>query len=82
MLGPPTLVAAVAQVAESFLKECRARSRRTSTVLNYSGVLERYILPRFGTWEAGTVRKSDVRGWLGELLNKGKSVELVNRGVG
>jgi len=69
----------VAQVAESFLKECRARCRRTSTVLNYSGVLERYILPRFGAWEAGTVRKSDVRGWLGELLNEGKSVELVNR---
>jgi len=70
----------IAQIAESFLKECKARSRRTSTVLNYSSVLEGYILPKFGTWEAGTVRKSDVRAWLSELLeSKGKSVELVNR---
>jgi len=69
----------VAQVAESFLKECKARNRRTSTLLNYSSVLERYILPKFGTWEAGTVRKSDVRSWLGELLDSGKGVELVNR---
>jgi integrase len=51
----------VAQVAESFLKECKARSRRTSTVLNYS------------------VRKSDVRSWLGELFESGKGIELVNR---
>ena len=69
----------VAEVAASFLKECKARSRRTSTVLNYSSVLDLYILPKFGTWEAGTVRKSDVRSWLGELLESGKSVELVNR---
>ena len=69
----------IAQVAESFLKECKARSRRTSTVLNYSSILEGYILKKFGTWEAGTVRKSDVRAWLGELLESGKSVELVNR---
>lgn len=70
----------IAQVAESFLKECKARSRRTSTVLNYSSVLKGYILPKFGTWEAGTVRKSDVRAWLSELTeSRGKSVELVNR---
>jgi integrase len=69
----------VGQIAESFLKECKARSRRTSTVLNYSSVLDGYILPRFGMWEAGTVRKADVRAWLGELLDSGKSIELVNR---
>src|SRR5690242_17062007 len=69
----------IAQLAESLLKECKARSRRTSTVLNYSSVLDGYILPKFGTWEAGTVRKSDVRSWLGGLLESGKSVELVNR---
>jgi integrase len=48
-------------------------------VLNYSSILDGYILPKFGTWEAGTVRKADVRAWLGELLSGGKSVELVNR---
>lgn len=69
----------VAQIAKSFLKECKARSRRTSTVLNYTSVLDGYILPKFGTWEAGTVRKTDIRTWLGELLESGKSVELVNR---
>jgi integrase len=69
----------VAQVTESFLKECKARNRRTSTLLNCSSVLERYILPKFGAWEAGSVRKSDVRAWLGELLESGKGIELVNR---
>src|SRR6516165_568028 len=69
----------IAQIAESFLKECKARSRRSSTLANYESVLNGHILPKFGTWEAGTVRKSDVRAWLGELLEDGKSVELVNR---
>jgi len=67
------------QIAASFLKECKARSRRSSTLANYESVLSNHILPKFGTWEAGTVRKSDVRSWLGELLDSGKSVELVNR---
>lgn len=69
----------VSEIATSFLKECTARSRRTSTVLNYRSVLDTYILPKFGTREAGTLRKADVRGWLAELLESGKSVELVNR---
>jgi integrase len=69
----------VAEIAASFLKECKARSRRTSTVLNYESVLEGYILPKFGPKEAGTVRKADIRAWLAELLEAGKSVELVNR---
>src|SRR6516162_7647267 len=69
----------IAQIAESFLKECKARSRRSSTLANYASVLNGYILPKFGAWEAGTLRKSDVRAWLGELLEAGKSIELVNR---
>jgi integrase len=69
----------VSGIADSFLKECKARCRRTSTVLNYASVLDGYILPKFGAWEAGTVRKSDVRAWLSGLIESGKSVELVNR---
>ena len=69
----------IAELAASLLKECKARSRRTSTVLNYSSVLDGYVLPKFGAWEAGTVRKSDVRSWLGELIESGKRIELVNR---
>jgi integrase len=69
----------LSEVAESFLKECRARSRRTSTMLNYRSVLHGYILPRFGTWEAGSIRKADVRAWLSELLESGTSIELANR---
>jgi integrase len=69
----------VAEIAASFLKECKARSRRTSTVLNYESVLDGYILPKFGPKEAGTVRKADIRAWLAELLEAGKSIELVNR---
>jgi integrase len=69
----------VAEIAASFLKECKARSRRTSTVLNYESVLGGYILPKFGPKEAGTLRKADIRAWLAELLEAGKSIELVNR---
>lgn len=69
----------VAEIAASFLKECRARNRRTSTLLNYESVLDGYILPKFGTREAGTLRKADVRGWLGELLEGGTSVALLDR---
>ena len=69
----------VGEVAASFLKECKARNRRTSTMLNYQSVLGCYILPKFSTKEAGSLRKADVRAWLGELIESGKSVELVNR---
>jgi hypothetical protein len=69
----------LSQVAESFIKECRARNRRSSTLANYESVLDRHILPRFGNHEVGTLRKKDVRAWLSELLESGKSVELVNR---
>src|SRR5712691_1954830 len=72
-LGAGTYVAkterlTVQQVADAFMRECRARNRRTSTLENYRSVLERHVLPAFGPREVGTLRKSDVRTWLAEKL--------------
>jgi integrase len=83
-LGAGTYVPKVArktlkEVCDAFLKECRARNRRTITISNYESVLNRHILPTFGGREVGTIRKSDVRTWLAERLEGGSSTELVNR---
>jgi len=69
----------VKELAEAFLKECKLRNRRTSTLLNYQSILNGYILPKFGHRGAETIRKEDVKKWLAELLEGGKSAELVNR---
>lgn len=37
------------QIAAAFMKECQARNRRTSTISNYKSVLNRHVLPRFGS---------------------------------
>jgi integrase len=66
-------------VAEAFLAECKARNRRTSTLLNYNSILEGYVLPAFGHQEVGTLQKKELRAWFAELLASGKSAELVNR---
>jgi len=66
-------------VAEAYLKECRARGRRTSTLLNYQSALNGYILPRFGPYEVGTLQKKEVRAWCAEQLAAGLGVSLVNR---
>ncbi|MEJ1961069.1 MAG: site-specific integrase [Gammaproteobacteria bacterium] len=69
----------VAAVAESFLGECSARNRRTSTVLNYRSVLKGYLLPAFGHREVGTLQKKELKQWFSQLLKAGSSVALVNR---
>ncbi len=83
-LGTGTYVAkaerlTVQQVADAFLRECRARNRRKSTLNNYTSILTRHVLPKFAPREVGTLRKSDVRQWLAEKLETGSSTELVNR---
>lgn len=67
------------EVAEAFLKECKARNRRTSTLINYGSILDGYILKQFGPREVGTLQKKEVRGWLSDLMEAGTSTELVNR---
>jgi integrase len=67
------------QVAAAFMKECRARNRRTSTILNYKSILDRHVLPAFGLREVGMLQKKDVRTWLADKLEAGASTELVNR---
>jgi hypothetical protein len=43
-----------------FLKERRARNRRTSTLVCYETVLNRHLLPTFGAHEVGTIRRQDI----------------------
>jgi integrase len=67
------------QVAAAFTRECRARNRRASTILNYKSILDRHVLPEFGPREVGMLQKKDVRAWLADKLEAGASTELVNR---
>jgi integrase len=69
----------VAAVAVSFLQECKARNRRTNTVLNYKSVFDGYLLERFGFREVSTLQKKELRLWFAELLEGGASAALVNR---
>ncbi len=66
------------EVADAYLAECRARGRATATLCGYSSALDRYILPKFGTREVGSISKSELRAWFAELLASGKSADLVN----
>lgn len=43
-----------------FLKERRARNRRTSTLVCYETVLNHHLLPAFGPHEVGTIRRQDI----------------------
>jgi integrase len=66
-------------VVAAFMKECKARNRRTSTLLNYGSVFNGYVLPQFGFREVSTLTKKELRSWFGSLLQGGASVALVNR---
>jgi integrase len=49
-----------AEVAAMFLKERRARNRRSSTIACYETVLNRHLLSKFGAHEVGTIRRSEI----------------------
>jgi integrase len=69
----------VGQLGSRMLEECRARGRRTSTLLNYESVFRLYVVPEFGVREVGTLQKKELRAWFTQLLAEGHSVALVNR---
>jgi integrase len=66
------------QVGQAYLAECRARGRATATLCGYDSALERYILPAFGEREVGSISKTELRTWFGNMLAAGKSADLVN----
>ena len=70
-----------AEVAEMFLKERRARNRRTSTIVCYETVLNRHLLPEFGPHEVGTIRRSDIAEHFDAMREKGATVQTVNRAL-
>src|SRR6185312_6295953 len=69
----------VDQVSSRLLAECRARGRRTSTLLNYGCIYRLYVLKKFGSREVGALQKKELRAWFTQLLEEGHSVALVNR---
>jgi integrase len=48
------------EVVQMFLKERRARDRRTSTLVCYETVFNCHLLPTFGPREVGTIRRADI----------------------
>lgn len=68
-----------AELATLFLREREARNRRGGTLAGYRGVLDRYLLPHFGPWEVGKIRRADVIKRLDELRAQGATAQTVNR---
>ena len=68
-----------AEAAAMFLKERRARNRRTSTLVCYQTVLNVHLLPEFGPREVGTIRRSDIADHFDKMREKGATVETLNR---
>ena len=67
------------EAAAMFLKERRARNRRTSTLVCYETVLNVHLLPEFGPREVGTIRRSDIADHFDKMREKGATVETLNR---
>lgn len=68
-----------AEVATMFLAECKARARRTSTIVCYETVLKCHLLPGFGPREVGTIRRSDVAEHFNRMRKAGATAQTVNR---
>src|SRR5215469_13326310 len=70
-----------AEVVEMFLKERRARNRRTSTLVCYSNVMRKHLLPEFGLHEVGTIRRHDIAQHFDAMREKGVTVQTINRAL-
>ena len=68
-----------AEVAVSFIKDREMRGRRGGTLSGYQNVLRRYLLPHFGPWEVGKIRRADIIKRLDELHDTGTSAQTCNR---
>lgn len=75
------------ELADMYLRECRVRNRRTSTVVNYESLLNVHLAPKaedgtyreFGPREIGTLRKADFADFFTRLRERGVSVNSVNK---
>jgi integrase len=68
-----------AEVAAMFLAECKARARRTSTIVCYRTVLDCHLLPAFGLREVGSIRRADIAAHFDAMREKGATAQTVNR---
>jgi integrase len=64
-----------------FLKERRARNRRTSTLIGYESVLKLHLLPVFGPHEVGTIRRQDIAECFDAMREGTASVQTINRAL-
>ncbi len=73
-----------------FIKECRVRNRRTSTVLDYESLLNVHLMPEredgqrggFGPREVGAIRKGDFKTFFTAMREAGATVNTVNKTLG
>jgi integrase len=70
-----------AEVAAMFVKERRARNRRTSTIVCYQTVLNRHLLSKFGPHEVGSIRRSDIAEYFDFMRGTGATVQTINRAL-
>lgn len=68
-----------AEVAASFLKDREKLGRRGGTISGYRGLLTRYLLPHFGPWEVGKIRRADIKKHIDTLHDGGASAQTCNR---
>ena len=52
---------------------------KVSTATRYRGLLNRHILPRFGSWAVADLRHTDVRDWVDDLSTSGLSAGSVRQ---
>lgn len=66
------------EVYDMFLRECRARNRRATTIKGYRVSLNNYVLPRFGVRDVASLKRGELRDHLNSLRAEGKSASTVN----
>lgn len=65
-------------LAESFLRQCSGAVRDT-TYKDYSGNLNRHLMPSFTGWKIRAIRRADVESFRARLLDKGTGPRTINK---
>lgn len=73
-----------------FIKECRVRNRRTSTIGDYQSLLDCHLIPKgeggirqgLGPRELGSIRKADFKQYFTTLRESGATLNTVNKVMG
>jgi len=52
------------------------------TQVLYASTLDKYVIPKWGSWPMRTIRRADIKEWRRELQREGHSAHVINRAVG